>query len=96
MVTDKQVHDYLNGYYNKGKVDEKVKKNIEGVGLGVMLGDKKSRMKYPEKSQKVKELEEINEKQDAEIKNLKDKVSLFEKENKEIKEMLMKLLEQKK
>ena len=169
LVTDKQVHDYLNGYYNKGEVDEKVK-NIEGqakealggvsnavamanlvqvnsysdfrnnisaaygyygkqhalaiglsgvtenrrvvyrasgsvntsgnlalgVGLGVMLGDKESRMKYPEKSQKVKELEEINKKQDAEIKNLKDKVSLFEKENKEIKEMLMKLLEQKK
>ena len=169
LVTDKQVHDYLNGYYNKGEVDEKVK-NIEGqakealggvsnavamanlvqvnsysdfrnnisaaygyygkqhalaiglsgvtenrrvvyrasgsvntsgnlalgVGLGVMLGDKESRMKYPEKSQKVKELEEINKKQDAEINNLKDKVSLFEKENKEIKEMLMKLLEQKK
>lgn len=82
-------------YITKGEVDEKVK-NIEGVGLGVMLGGKKSRMKYPEKSQNVKELEEINEKQDAEIKNLKDKVSLFEKENKEIKEMLMKLLEQKK
>ena len=169
LVTDKQVHDYLNGYYNKGEVDEKVK-NIEGqakealggvsnavamanlvqvnsysdfrnnisaaygyygkqhalaiglsgvtenrrvvyrasgsvntsgnlalgVGLGVMLGDKESRMKYPEKSQKVKELEEINKKQDAEIKNLKDKVSLFEKENREIKELLMKLLEQKK
>ena len=82
-------------YITKGEVDEKVK-NIEGVGLGVMLGDKESRMKYPEKSQKVKELEEINKKQDEEIKNLKDKVSLFEKENKEIKEMLMKLLEQKK
>lgn len=82
-------------YITKGEVDEKVK-NIEGVRLGVMLGDKESRMKYPEKSQKVKELEEINKKQDAEIKNLKDKVSLFEKENKEIKEMLMKLLEQKK
>ena len=169
LVTDKQVHDYLNGYYNKGEVDEKVK-NIEGqakealggvsnavamanlvqvnsysdfrnnisaaygyygkqhalaiglsgvtenrrvvyrasgsvntsgnlalgVGLGVMLGDKESRMKYPEKSQKVKELEKINKQQDEEIKNLKDKVSLFEKENKEIKEMLMKLLEQKK
>ena len=169
LVTDKQVHDYLNGYYNKGEVDEKVR-NIEGqakealggvsnavamanlvqvnsysdfrnnisaaygyygkqhalaiglsgvtenrrvvyrasgsvntsgnlalgVGLGVMLGDKESRMKYPEKSQKVKDLEEINKKQDEEIKNLKGKVSLFEKENKEIKEMLMKLLEQKK
>ena len=169
LVTDKQVHDYLNGYYNKGEVDEKVK-NIEGqakealggvanavamanlvqvnsysdfrnnisaaygyygkqhalaiglsgvtenrrvvyrasgsvntsgnlalgVGLGVMLGDKESRMKYPEKSQKVKELEKINKQQDEEIKNLKNRVSLFEKENKEIKEMLMKLLEQKK
>lgn len=31
-------------YITKGEVDEKVK-NIEGVGLGVMLGDKESRMK---------------------------------------------------